>query len=230
MPGRDTTTWQAFVWSAAAGLTPLGTLGGARSSASGISETGLVVGNAQLAGSALDDVGHAFLYDTRAAHPALQDLNGRARTPGWVLRGANDVNAKFVVGYGLHDGQSRAFRLTLATGAVEDLGTLRGGSSVAWAVDAAGDVVGWVAPDVHSNVAFVWGPGLGRMVALNDLVDPGGRLGAAAGERDQQPRGDRRHGHAPRGAGRVPADAVRLRAVGRGGWRMAVGAVGRPWP
>ncbi|MFL5308218.1 MAG: hypothetical protein ACJ8F1_23605, partial [Polyangia bacterium] len=35
LPGRDTTTWQAFVWSAAAGLTPLGTLGGARSSASG---------------------------------------------------------------------------------------------------------------------------------------------------------------------------------------------------
>ncbi len=133
-------------------------------------------------------MGHAFLYDTRAAHPALQDLNGRARTPGWVLRGANDVNAKFVVGYGLHDGQSRAFRLTLATGAVEDLGTLRGGSSVAWAVDAAGDVVGWVAPDVHSNVAFVWGPGLGRMVALNDLVDP------AEGWELQQANGINSHG------------------------------------
>ncbi|HSS39933.1 MAG TPA: hypothetical protein VLT58_14295 [Polyangia bacterium] len=172
LPGLDTTTWQAFVWSARAGLARLGTLGGARSSASGISEAGLVVGNAQLAGSAADDVGHAFLYDTRAPHPALQDLNERARTPGWVLRGANDVNARFVVGYGLHDGQSRAFRLTLATGAVEDLGTLRGGSSIAWAADAAGDVVGWVAPDVHTNVAFVWGPALGRMVALNELVDP----------------------------------------------------------
>jgi len=172
LPGRDTTTWQAFVWSAARGLTPLATLGGARSSASGISETGLVVGNAQLAGSAPDDVGHAFLYDTRAAHPVLQDLNGRARTAGWVLRGANDVNTRFVVGYGLHEGQSRAFRLTLATGAVEDLGTLRDGGSVAWAVDAAGDVVGWVAPNEHTNVAFVWAPGLGGMVALNDLVDP----------------------------------------------------------
>lgn len=172
LPGRDTTTWQAFVWSAARGLTPLGTLGGARSSASGISDSGLVVGNAQLAGSAPDDVGHAFLYDTHAPHPALQDLNARARTPGWVLRGANDVNARFVVGYGLHEGQSRAFRLTLATGAVEDLGTLRGGGSVAWAVDQAGDVVGWVAADVHTNVAFAWGPGLGGMVALNDLVDP----------------------------------------------------------
>ncbi len=69
LPGRDTTTWQAFVWSAAAGLTRLGTLGGARSSASGISESGLVVGNAQLAGSPPDDVGHAFLYDTQRAPP-----------------------------------------------------------------------------------------------------------------------------------------------------------------
>ncbi len=92
----------------------------------------------------------------------MQDLNGRARTPGWVLRGANDVNANFIVGYGLHDGQSRAFRLTLATGAVDDLGTLRGGSSIAWAVDAAGDVVGWVAPDVHTQHRFRLGPRAGR--------------------------------------------------------------------
>jgi probable HAF family extracellular repeat protein len=173
LPGRDTTTWQAFVWSAAAGLRPLGTLGGARSSASGISDAGLVVGNAQLADSASGDVGHAFLYDSRAPHAAIEDLNGRARTPGWVLRGANDVNDAFVVGYGRHDGKSRAFRLALATGAVDDLGTLGSGDSIAWAADTAGDVVGWVAVDRHRNVAFVWSPSLGKMVALGDLVEPG---------------------------------------------------------
>jgi len=126
--GQDTTTWQAFVWSARGGLRTLGTLGGARSSASGISEAGLIVGNTQLVGSGPDDIGHAFLYDTRAAHPSMEDLNARARTPGWVLRAANDVNDRFVVGYGLHDGHSRAFRLSLATGAVDDLGTLAAGS------------------------------------------------------------------------------------------------------
>jgi uncharacterized membrane protein len=173
LPGRDTATWQAFVWSTATGLTPLGTLGGPRSAASGISETGLVVGNAQLAGSAPDDVGHAFLYDAHAPRPTLQDLNERVRTPGWVLRAANDVNDKFVVGYGVHAGQPRAFRLTLSTGAVDDLGTVAGGNSIAWAVDAVGDVVGWVAADAHTNLAFVWGPSLGKMVALGDLVDPG---------------------------------------------------------
>ena len=170
--GRDTATWQAFVWSQTAGLHPLGTLGGARSSASGISESGLVVGNAQVAGSAADDIGHAFLYDTRAAHPALQDLNARAHASGWVLRGANDVNDKFVVGSGLHDGRSRGFRMSLATGEVDDLGTVGSGASVGWAVDGAGDVVGWVAKDVHTNQAVVYGAGLGGLRALNDFVDP----------------------------------------------------------
>jgi probable HAF family extracellular repeat protein len=170
--GREATTWQAFVWSPGSGLHALGTLGGVRSSASGISESGLVVGNAQLAGSALEDVGHAFIYDSRAAHPALQDLNGRVKSAGWVLRGANDVNERFVVGYGLHDGQSRAFRMSLGTGEVDDLGTLGGAPSVGWAVDGAGDVVGWVAKDAHSNVAVVYGGGLGGLHALNDYLDP----------------------------------------------------------
>ncbi|HEY6475717.1 MAG TPA: hypothetical protein VI456_03995 [Polyangia bacterium] len=172
LTGRDTTTWQAFVWSQAAGVHPLGTLGGARSSASGISESGLVVGNAQLPGAAPDDVGHAFLYDSRAVRPVLEDLNARARTSGWVLRGANDVNDRFVVGYGLHDGQSRAFRMTLPTGTVDDLGTLGSGASVGWAVDGAGDVVGWVAKDTHTNQAIVYAAGLGGLRALDDFADP----------------------------------------------------------
>jgi hypothetical protein len=77
-----------------------------------------------------------------------------------------------VVGYGLHDGQSRAFRMTLESGQVDDLGTLGTGSSVGWAVDGAGDVVGWVARDVHTNVAIVYGAGLGGLHALDDFVDP----------------------------------------------------------
>jgi len=170
--GGNPTTWQAFVWSPAAGLQPLGTLGGARSSATGISEAGVVVGNAQLADSAAGDVGHAFVYDPRAAQPALQDLNGRARTPGWVLRGANDVSDRFVIGYGTHDGQSRAFRLELGTGEVRDLGTIGGSPSVGWAGDDDGDVVGWVAKDDHTNIAFVYGAGIGGLHMLGDYVDP----------------------------------------------------------
>jgi probable HAF family extracellular repeat protein len=186
--GQNPATWQAFVWSRAGGLHPLGTLGGARSSATGISEAGLVVGNAQLAGSASGDVGHAFLYDPGAAHPALQDLNARARTPGWVLRGANDVSAGYVVGYGLHNQQSRAFRFDLVTGEVHDLGTIGDSPSIGWAGDDEGDVVGWVAKDDHTNIAFVHGAGLGGLHALGDYVDP------AAGWDLQQANGINNHG------------------------------------
>ncbi len=188
LPGADPTIWQAFVWSAAGGLKTLGTLGGARSSASGISEAGLVVGNAQLADSAAGDIGHAFIYDLGAARPAMADLNRRARTPGWVLRSANDVNDRFVAGYGVHNGLNRAFRLALDSGVVDDLGTVGTGDSFGWAVDEEGDVVGWVAPDVHRNIAVVWGPSLGKMVALNDLVDP------AEGWDLQQANGINKHG------------------------------------
>jgi uncharacterized membrane protein len=174
LPGRDPTTWQAFVASAAGEMRVLGTLGGARSSASGISEAGLVVGNAQLSSSPAGDIGHAFIYDSRAAKPQMRDLNDVARAPGWVLQAANDVNEEFVVGYGLRDGNQRAFRLSLASGTVQDLGTTPGGGpSVAWSVDVYGDVVGWAEiPSGGPDEALVYAPGLGGAVRLRDLVDP----------------------------------------------------------
>src|SRR5438045_2646054 len=103
----DATTWQAFVWSASTGLQRLGTLGGARSSASAVSESGLVMGNSQLASSAPSDVGHAFIFDRARG---MRDLNTVAGSPaGWQLKSANDANATQVVGWGIHNGQTRAF-------------------------------------------------------------------------------------------------------------------------
>src|SRR4051812_26570726 len=88
LPGRDPTTWQAFLFAPGTGLRTLGTLGGARSSASGISEAGVVVGNAQLDGAAKDDVGHAFIYDSRQATPRMRDLNVVVDARGWILQAA----------------------------------------------------------------------------------------------------------------------------------------------
>jgi uncharacterized membrane protein len=181
VPGRDPATWQAFLYTPpggsyapSGGLRGLGTLGGARSSASGVSEAGLVVGNAQLASSPPGDLGHAFIYDARAARPEMRDLNTVAHAPGWILQSANDVNETFIVGYGLIGGAQRAFRLELASGAVKNLGTTAGGGpSVAWSVDAYGDVVGWAeSPAGGHDEAIVYAPGLGGTAPLGDLVDP----------------------------------------------------------
>ncbi len=171
--GRPATVWQAFVWSPAAGLHTLGTLG--RGAQLGQRHQRVGAGGRERAARRLGDRRRRprvpLRFPRRAPGAARISTRARGRA-GWVLRGANDVNEKFVVGYGLHDGQSRAFRMSLATGAVDDLGTLGGCASVGWAVDGAGDVVGWVAKDAHSNHAVVYGGGLGGLRALNDYLDP----------------------------------------------------------
>src|SRR6185436_9508189 len=129
-----------------------GTLGGARSSASGISEAGVVVGNAQLEGTAKEDLGHAFIYDTRDASPRLRDLNAVVDASGWILQAANDVNESFIVGYGLRGTVKHAFRADITSGKVLDLGVIPGGGgSYGWAVDVYGDVVGWAEDSTDHN-------------------------------------------------------------------------------
>jgi probable HAF family extracellular repeat protein len=191
-PGRDPTTWQAFVFSPGAGVTLLGTLGGARSSASAISEAGVVVGNAQPSGVEPGDIGHAFMVDlgvrAAAGKPVMRDLNAVVRAPGWVLQAATDVNDRFIVGYGTRGNEQRAFRVQLDSGAVVDLGTPQDGHHAsAWAVDSFGDVVGWAQTGQGGldggDTAFVYATGLGGMRRLADLVDPalGWTLSQASG-------------------------------------------------
>jgi probable HAF family extracellular repeat protein len=171
-PGRDPTTWQAFLFSASNGASLLGTLGGPRSSASSINEVGLIVGNSQMRGAQPGERGHAFVYDSRASKPAMRDLNALTRTAGWVLQAANDVNEKYIVGYGLRDANQHAFRMEIATGDVIDLGTLpESAESQAWSVNSYGDVVGWSTGKNGRHVAFVYAKGLGGMRRLDEFVD-----------------------------------------------------------
>src|SRR5205814_1018972 len=59
----DSLKWQAFTQTPGSPMRRLGTLGGARSSASGLNDLGVIIGNSQLASSAKNDVGHAFMWD-----------------------------------------------------------------------------------------------------------------------------------------------------------------------
>jgi len=173
LPGRDPSIWQAFLYTPDKGLRTLGTLGGARSSASGISESGIVVGNAPIEGAAQEDLGHAFIYDARDPNAKLRDLNAVVDAQGWTLQAANDVNDTFIVGYGLRGSVKHAFRIDIASGKVQDLGGIPGGGdSYAWAVDVYGDVVGWATDSTDHNNAFVYSAGLGGLRLLNELVDP----------------------------------------------------------
>jgi probable HAF family extracellular repeat protein len=174
---KNALAWQAFVSDPHAGQEPragvrlLGTLGGARSSASGINDLGVVVGNAQLADSAQNDIGHAFTWD---ASNGMRDLNALAGASGagWVLKAASDVSATALTGYGTFQGHTRPFVFDLTTSTVRGLGLPPDApNAYGWALDVQGDVVGWSARDDRLNEAFVYSANFG-LRRLSDFVDP----------------------------------------------------------
>jgi probable HAF family extracellular repeat protein len=166
----DALQWQAFLQSPATGLRRLGTLGGARSSASGLSAAGLVIGNSQVAGSSKSDVGHAFVWD---AQNGMRDLNvlAGASGAGWVLQAANDISATAIVGYGTFQGRTRPFLFDLKTSTVKALGGAGDKrDAFGWGVDGSGDAVGWSSLGGGRHEAFIYGANIGFR-PLVDFVD-----------------------------------------------------------
>lgn len=95
----------------------LGTLGGSSSRAEAINASGQVVGWANTASGAM----HAFSWQ----NGTMVDLNTVISDPSWVVEVATGINnAGSVVGYGLHNGQMRAFLLTV-TAAPPSTGTIQ---------------------------------------------------------------------------------------------------------
>ena len=90
---------------------------------------------------------------------------------GTTLAVANERQGDWVVGIATHDPQSRAYRLKLSTGAIDDIGWA--GSSFAYSVNAAGDAVGWGYTDAGETIQAAWVLSQRTGFAkLNDLIDP----------------------------------------------------------
>jgi probable HAF family extracellular repeat protein len=101
-------------------------------------------------------------------------------TLGGIVSTANAVsNSGYVVGASASaGGDLRAYRFSVVTGAMRDLGTLGGAASVANAVTEAGDVVGRAMTSGGQLRAFLWKSGIEQM---HDLGTLGGTNSSALG-------------------------------------------------
>jgi probable HAF family extracellular repeat protein len=139
--------WHAFLWTEQNGMTDLGAIVGQNSEGMAINNRGDIVGRTGPIGDIRDDPGnpqgefHAFLWrdkdgmtdlGTFGAWSSAQDINERGEVVGYSYYGDY-----------VHPGDCHAFLWTEKDGMV-DLGTLPGFStSVAYAINSSGDVVGW---------------------------------------------------------------------------------------
>ena len=151
--------------------TDLGTLGGRYSAASGINDTGQVVGWAYTAGGQQ----MAFRTAPRAPISATTDSLGTLGSDRSFANGVNNLGQ--VVGYSkTADTHDRAFR-TAQQGAItpaSNLGVLTNGiDSYAYGINDLGQVVGASVAGDGSYRAFRTGPNL----SINPLADDLGTLG-----------------------------------------------------
>jgi probable HAF family extracellular repeat protein len=134
-------------------IVDLGTLGGHASGGDGINEEGEVVG------WSIDDPYGYYAFKSTPNGPPLLNLGSPPNGSYSYAQSINDYDqvvgyADVTVGFGVYD---RAF--LWENGTMIDLGTLGGNASQAWAINNAGQVVGWAEDGGPGYQAFIWEDG-----------------------------------------------------------------------
>jgi probable HAF family extracellular repeat protein len=160
----------------------LGTLGGGSSRAFGVNRFGEVVGDSYT--TSIQD--HAFLY----SNGKMTDLGALGSPGGSSLSAANGINDSHqVVGASEVADGSGMHAFLWSNGKMKDIGTLGGSQSIAYAINNAGQVVGYASPPNSSVHAFLYSGG--KMTDLGAFFDSSvgeaiNNLGVVVGESDSR--------------------------------------------
>lgn len=169
---RDATQTSAFLWTAKEGMIAIGSLGGNRTSAIGISNREQVVGVSH------NEAGQdrAFLWTMAGGIRDLGTLGGNT-SGAWGINNSGQVVGRSSD----NEGRERAFLWAEQTGMV-DLGTLGGGESLAFNISEAGHIVGRSTTAAGQTHAFLW-------TDQDGMVDLGS-LGGGSAAYDVNARGE----------------------------------------
>jgi probable HAF family extracellular repeat protein len=164
LPGRSSV--RAVLWQNGQ-ITDLGTLGGNSSAAYNVNSSGAIVGYASRASGP----SHAFLF----ADGVMNDLGALGADDSSIAFGVNDLNQ--VVGLSWPPGPGTKPRGFLwSAGTMADIGSLGGPQTRAFAINSAGQAVGYSeAPGAPGEPEWIYHAFVceaGTMLDLNDLINP----------------------------------------------------------
>jgi probable HAF family extracellular repeat protein len=155
-----TDSYQAFATGAnGQGMTAIPTLGGSWNKATGINDSGWVVGTSATTTSTPSGDTRGFVYEGNGNAPrSLGTLAGPSTANGISADG------RIVGAYTAHGATQRAYLTDANGGAMHDIGTLGGSNSTAYGVNPEGRVVGsaeyrtYASVDTPRGRAFMTGP------------------------------------------------------------------------
>jgi len=171
---------RAFVWDRQTGMQDLGVLGGYGGEADGINDEGQVVGIAYTAGHAGPNDGqyHAFVWSSLSGMRELAALYSGVGSCAWAINSSGQVAGASLTA----DGDIRGV-VWDGVGGIQELGTLGGDYSEAFAVNDGGQVVGRAGffGVTSPSQAFIWDSDSG-IRPVGPSYGPGGSTAYAISE------------------------------------------------